>query len=175
MTVRQLAFGGESSGKKRIYHNELVENTASALAQAPDFLAPFRQAVREAARSARLPALIHIDFDDISEGGVYDWTGVKELLSVKSGGWTHGFRERTPYQLQNRAVQGVVSALPVPEYGDLYAPFSSIELSLASAAGSVSRDRAIEELKRYSGFSSDLPPEWSIMLAELEKDIPKYM
>ena len=54
-------------------------------------------------------------------------------------------------------------------------PFSAIELSLASAAGSVSRDRAIEELKRYSGFSSDLPPEWSIMLAELEKDIPKYM
>ena len=54
-------------------------------------------------------------------------------------------------------------------------PFSAIELSLASAAGSVSRDRAIEELKRYSGFSSDLPPEWSIMLAELEEDIPKYM
>lgn len=52
MTVRQLAFGGESSGKKRIYHNELVENTASALAQAPDFLAPFRQA-RERSRSFR--------------------------------------------------------------------------------------------------------------------------
>lgn len=121
MTVRQLAFGGESSGKKRIYHNELVENTASALAQAPDFLAPFRQAVREAARSARLPALIHIDFDDISEGGVYDWTGVKELLSREIG-WVDapdsGKGLHTSCKIER--MQGVVSALPVPEYGDLY-------------------------------------------------------
>ena len=176
MTVRQHAFRGESSGKKRNYHNELVENTASALAQAPDFLAPFRQAVREAARSARLPALIHIDFDDISEGGVYDWAGVKELLSREIG-WVDA----------TDSGKGLHTSCKIErckEWSQLFRfrnmetcmlPFSAIELSLASAAGSVSRDRAIEELKRYSGFSSDLPPEWSIMLAELEKDIPKYM
>ena len=79
MTVRQLAFGGGIFWEKRIYHNELVENMRFRAGPGPGLLGSF-PAGRERSRSFRsAPALIHIDFDDISEGGVYDWTGVKSF------------------------------------------------------------------------------------------------
>lgn len=168
MTVKQLAFGRSPATKLLRYRNELVEHTCAALAEAPDFLAPFREAVRRAGASARLPALVHIDFDSASERGVYDWADVKALLKREIG-WvdapdtgkglhTSCSIERCKEWSQHRRFRDMESHV---------IPFSAIELSLASAAGSISREQAIAELKQWSGFTEEPPQEMEIMNAAL--------
>ncbi len=169
MTVRQLAFGG-ASRRKALYRNELVENTAAALDQAPELMAPFREAVRRAGRDARLPALVHIDFDDASDTGVYDWNGIKALLAREIG-WvdapsgdkglhTSCKIERCKEWSQFTRFRNMETQI---------IPFSAIELSLASAAGSISREQAIQELKHHSGFTEAPPEETKIMTAALKE------
>lgn len=166
MTVRRLSSGTESN---RIYHNELVEHTATALAEAPEFLASFQRAVRRAGKTARLPALVHMDFDAMSDSGIYRWSGVKALLcreiqwidapTTEKGLHTSCKIERCKEWSQLVRLRDMETTM---------LPFSAVELSLASASGSVSRRQAIEELKRYSGFTPTPPEEWSDMLAYLQ-------
>lgn len=167
-TVRQLAFGRSPVTKLFRYKNELVENTCASLAQAPEFLAPFRAAVRRAGKTGRLPSLVHIDFD-AAAGGVYCWDGVKELLTREIG-WvdapeagkglhTSCSIERCKEWSQFMRFQAMETAM---------IPFSAIELSIASAAGSVDRDAAIRELKVHSGFTEDMPEEHKLMTDALE-------
>lgn len=170
MTVRQLAFGPGAAVKTLRYRNELVENTCVALAQAPDFLAPFRAAVRQAGRSGRLPRLVHIDFDAASPSGVYDWNGVKALLAREIG-WVDapasGKGLHTSCQIER--CKEWSQWVRFRDMETQIIPFSAIELSLASAGGSVSRDQAIEELKRHSGFTQAPPPEQDRMTAALRE------
>ena len=44
-------------------------------------------------------------------------------------------------------------------------PFSAVEMALASACGTVSREEAVRELKEHSGFTPDPPAEWADMVA----------
>jgi len=157
-TVRQLAFGRSPATKLLGYRNELVENTCASLAAAPEFLAPFRDAVREAGRTGRLPALVHIDFD-AAEGGVYRWDAVKELLKREMG-WVDAPAE-------GKGLHTSCSIERCKEWSQFdrfrrmetqMIPFSAIEMSLASAAGSVGREAAIRELEEHSGFT-EAPPE----------------
>lgn len=168
MTVRQLAFGRSPVTRLLKYRNELVENTCASLAQAPDFLAPFQSAVRAAGRSARLPRLVHIDFDAASDTGVYDWAGVKDLLKREIG-WVDapesGKGLHTSCQIERCKEWSQFSRFRDMETQVI--PFSAIELSLASAAGSVGREQAIEELKKHSGFTEEPPKETDIMTAAL--------
>lgn len=170
MTVKQLAFGRSPATRLLKYRNELVENTCAALAQAPGFLAPFRAAVRTAGRSGQLPALVHIDFNDVSSTGVYDWNGVKSLLTRELG-WVDapasGKGLHTSCQIERCKEWSQFCRFRAMETSII--PFSAIELSLASAAGSVDRGQAIEELKRYSGFTGEPPEETKIMTAAFKE------
>lgn len=133
-------------------------------------MAPFREAVRRAGRDARLPALVHIDFDDASDTGVYDWNGIKALLAREIG-WvdapsgdkglhTSCKIERCKEWSQFTRFRNMETQI---------IPFSAIELSLASAAGSISREQAIQELKHHSGFTEAPPEETKIMTAALKE------
>lgn len=168
MTVRQLAFGRSGAARLLRYRNELVENTCASLAQAPGLLAPFQQAVRAAGWSARLPRLVHIDFDAAAEEGVYDWAGVKELLKRELD-WVDapasGKGLHTSCKIERCKEWSQFTRFRDMETQVI--PFSAIEMSLASAAGSVGREQAIEELREHSGFTAELPEEWAVMLEEI--------
>ncbi len=171
MTVKQLAFGRSAVTKVLKYRNELVENTCASLAQAPDFLAPLHAAVRQAGRSGVLPRLVHIDFDAASDTGVYDWNGVKALLTEEIG-WVDapesGKGLHTSCQIERCKEWSQFTRFRDMETQVI--PFSAIELSLASAGGSVGREQAMEELKRHSGFTEAPPAEWERMLRELDQN-----
>lgn len=168
MTVRQLAFGRSAVTKLLKYKNQLVENTCASLAEAPQFLAPFRAAVKGAWRKATLPALVHIDFDDAS-GGVYDWSAVKELLSREIG-WVDAPAEGKGLHTSCK-IERCKEWSQFTRFLDMEStmiPFSAIELSLASAAGSVSREQAKNELKLHTGFTTEEPPENQLVKDFLE-------
>ena len=167
-TVRQLAFGRCPVTRLLRYKNELVENTCSALAQAPEFLKPFREAVRLAGQTGRLPALIHVDFD-AAAGGIYRWEAVKELLKREIG-WVDA--PETGKGLHTScSIERCKEWSQFMRFRDMETamiPFSAIELSVASAAGTVDRDAAIHELKFHSGFTEEVPPEHAQMIDALK-------
>lgn len=170
MTVKQLAFGQSPVTRLLKYKNELVENTCAALAEAFDFLAPFQTAVKRAGRTARLPGLIHIDFDDASERGVYDWNGVKSLLSREIG-WVDAPSSGKGLHTSCK-IERCKEWTQFTRFRDMKThviPFSAIELSLASAGGSISREQAINELKQFSGFTEAEPEEMKMMTAALKE------
>ncbi|MGM9606401.1 MAG: hypothetical protein ACI3XJ_02740 [Oscillospiraceae bacterium] len=167
-TVRQLAFGRSPATRLLRYKNELVENTCASLAQAPEFLAPFRAAVRRAGKTGRLPSLVHIDFD-AAAGGVYRWDTVKELLSREMG-WMDA-PEAGKGLHTSCSIERCKEWSQFTRFRDMETtmiPFSAIEMSLASAAGSVDRDAAIYELNVHSGFTEEKPEEHKLMTDALE-------
>lgn len=167
-TVRQLAFGRSPVTKLFRYRNELVENTCASLAQAPEFLAPFRSAVRRAGKTGRLPSLVHIDFD-AAAGGVYRWDAVKELLAREIG-WVDA-PEADKGLHTSCAIERCKEWSQFTRFREMETamiPFSAIELSIASAAGSVDRAAAIGELKVHSGFTEAMPEEHKLMTDALK-------
>ena len=168
MAVRQLAFGRSAVTGLLKYKNQLVENTCTSLGEAPEFLAPFRAAVKSAWRKAALPALVHIDFNDAA-GGVYDWSAVKALLSREIG-WVDAPAEgkglHTSCKIERCKEWSQFTRFLNME--STMIPFSAIELSLASAAGSVSREQAKNELQLHTGFTTEEPPENRLVMDFLE-------
>ena len=131
---------------------------------APDFLKPFQEAVRNSGRKGKPPALIHMDFDAISWDGVYRWGEVKELLQ-KELGWVDA-------PAQNKGLHTSCKLERCKEYTQLLRfremqanliPFSAVEMPLAVLEGCISREAAVEELKRHSGFSQEAPAEMQLM------------
>lgn len=167
-TVRQLAFGQSPVTRLVRYKNELVENTCKSLAAAPEFLAPFREAVRKAGRTGRLPGLVHVDFD-ANGGSVYRWEAVKELLGREIG-WVDAPEEDKGLHT-SCSIEQCKEWSQFQRFWDMETqmiPFSAIEMSLASAAGSVDREKAIRELKTCSGFTRDMPRSHGAMTAFLD-------
>lgn len=167
LTVRQLAFGPHPLLKLIRYKNELVEHTCAGLAQAPALMAPFREAVRRAGRTARLPALVHLDLD-AAAGGVYRWQAVKEVLQ-REVGWVDAPGE-------DKGLHTSCAIERCKEWSQLarframdsrVIPFSAIEMALASGSGALSREQAIRELEGHTGFTSDPPPETALVEAFL--------
>lgn len=165
MTVKNLAFEKSRILKWLNYQNPLIDNTRKALAEAAELMAPFRKAVKKAGRWGFLPALVHVDFDGISNSGSYEWAPVKQLLT-KEIGWVDAEQtdkglhtsckiERCKEYSQFAAFTNMSSAI---------IPFSAIELSIAVSNGSVSREAAINELIKHSGFQPIPPVEQECMM-----------
>lgn len=167
MVVRNLAFPQNRILTWFGYRNALVDSTRTAL-QAGAFTAPFREAVKCAGRTGRMPALVHIDFDAISPGGVYHWDKVKQLLQDELG-WvdapTTGKGLHTSCQIERCKEYTQWTAFQ--DMRSPMIPFSAIELSLAVSAGSVSRKQALYELQHHTGFQNTPPQEMDIMLKVL--------
>lgn len=164
MTVKNLAFPQSRLLSLVGYRNPLVDHTRAALAEAA-FVHPFRDAVKQAGRTGRLPALVHIDLNDISQKGLYDWNDTKALLKQEIG-WVDAADtqkglhtsckiERCKEYTQWQAFREMRSPI---------LPFSAIELSLAVSAGNVSREQALYELHHHTGFTVDAPAEMAVML-----------
>ena len=165
MTVKNLAFGMSPLIKYTKYRNPIVENTITALKEAPNFMMPFQEAVKKSARSAAMPALIHMDFNEISKENVYNWQEVKQTLA-KEIGWVDSPEENKGLHTSCKIERckefsqfQLFQAMKSPVI-----PFSAMELPLAVIGGNISREKAIEELKLHSGFAEVPPPESEIMI-----------
>lgn len=171
MMMRQYLM--PPGGKKRgLLHNEMMDNIAAALAQAPALLAPFRETVERAGRKGGLPNLVHLDLDKAA-GGLYRWDQVKEILTREIG-WVDA-------PVEGKGLHTSCSIERCKEYSQMsqfremksrVIPFSAVEMALASASGTVGRAEAVRELKEHSGFTPGPPAEWAEMLAYFqEKDV----
>lgn len=173
LLVKQLAFGRGPLARLFHWRNELVDHTCQALAQAPELMAPFRDAVRQAGRDARLPALVHLDLD-AAAGGVYQWQAVKERL-IAALGWVDapdtGKGLHTSCQLERCKEWSQFTRFQAMESRTL--PFSAVELSLASSGGALTRKQAIYELEHHTGFTAEPPEELAQITAFLSGGTPE--
>lgn len=163
MMMRQYLMP-PGAGKRGLLHNEMMANIAAALAQAPALLAPFRETVERAKRKGGLPNLVHLDLDAVA-GGVYRWNEIKEILAREIG-WVDA-------PVEGKGLHTSCSIERCKEYAQMVSfrdmesrviPFSAVEMALASASGTVSREEAVRELKEHSGFTPEPPPEWVDMV-----------
>ena len=165
LLVKQLAFGRGPVARIFGWRNELVDHTCQGLAQAPKWMAPFRDAVRQAGRDARLPALVHLDLD-AAAGGVYQWQAVKEKLASHLG-WVDapdtGKGLHTSCMLERCKAWSQWTRFRAMESQTI--PFSAVELSLAVSGGALTREQALYELE-HSGFTAE-PPEEEALIADL--------
>ena len=126
-----------------------------------------KAAVRQAGRSGKLPALVHVDLDDAA-GGLYDWAGVKTLLA-KEIGWVDAPAKDKGLET-SCAIETCKEWSQFSRFRDMETailPFSAVELALASGSGSVDRETALSELKQHSGFTREPPAQWEVMLEVL--------
>lgn len=164
-TVRGLAFGRPEILKRLDYENVLVDNTATALNEAPELMEPFRVQIRQAGKNGSLPALVHLDLNCLA-GGIYRWNHVKEVLKNEIG-WEEPLESakglHTSCQIECCKEYSQFSRFRRME-SDMI-PFSALELPLAVCGGSIGREAAIRELCAHTGFLNEEPPEGEIMRA----------
>lgn len=168
MTVRQLAYGRHPLLRLSGYQNELIDNVCRAVAEAPELLAPLKEAIRESERCGTVPALVHFGFGGSGNVENYRWDRIKELLREELG-WvdipqsgkglhTSCEIERCKEYAQFIRFRNMESRIP---------PFSAVELAVAVGRGSVSREEAVRELAA-SGMALAEPHETEIMKAAFQ-------
>lgn len=164
LTVKNLAYGKSKILKFFRYKNSVFDNLITSLSAAKEMLIPLQYAIQRSKRNTNIPALVHIDFNNLNDKGIYDWQNVKRLLKRELG-WIDNEKEE-------KGLHSSCKLERCKEYSQLHSfrdmesriiPFSSIELSLAVLQGSVTRSQAIEELKKHSGFCENIPKEDEII------------
>lgn len=167
MTMKHLAYGPNVFVKLSKYRNELTENVVKAIHEVPEFLPPFRKAIRRSSWTGNIPAFIHFDFDKIS-GGTYDWNKVRDILKEECG-WV------APEEA-NKALHTSCKIERCKDYTQFHRfyymksemiPFSALEISLASRKCYKSKDEAIREIKASLGFTLDDIDEMKTMCGVL--------
>ncbi|PKM63335.1 MAG: hypothetical protein CVU97_00750 [Firmicutes bacterium HGW-Firmicutes-21] len=164
ITVKNLAFRKNSILKKLGYKNEVMDNLVASLAEAGEMLIPLQYAVQKSKKGGDIPALVHIDFDELSETGSYDWRSIKRLLTSELG-WVDSAQEdkglHTSCGIERCKEYSQLTRFREMKSGII--PFSALELSLAVLQGSLTREQAIDEMKKHCGFSEFPKKENRIM------------
>lgn len=168
-TMKQLAFGEGPIQRIAGYHNELVSNIVTAIAEVPSLTAPLKRSIRQSSRTGNIPAFVHLDFDTIS-GGVYHWKQIKDIL-VNECGW-HAPDDQGKALHTSCTIERCKEHSQFVRYYNCKSrmiPFSALEISLASRGKQLSREEAIYEMENILGFSLERIPECSIMTDFLEE------
>jgi len=127
-------------------------------------LRPLQFAVQSSKKGKNIPALVHVDFDALNDKGSYNWKNVKTLLK-KEIDWVD--TDNT-----NKCLHTSCRIERCKEFSQLHnfrvmksriIPFSSLELSIAVLQGNVTREQAIDEIMKSSGFCENKPVENKIM------------
>lgn len=169
-TMKQLAYGDSVFKKAAGYENALVSNVVSAIREIDRIVVPLKKAIRRSNWSGNIPRFVQVDFDEIS-GGKYDWKKIKNKL-VSECGWV----------APNECCKGLHTSCKIEkckEYSQFIRfrnmqsamiPFSSLEISLASRDGNVTKEQAIEEMDTALGFSLEEIPECELMKEYLKSE-----
>lgn len=162
-TMKQLAYGDSKLKNMAGYSNQLVYNICEAIKEVPNILNPLKRAIRTSSWTGNIPAFVQVDFDEIC-GGVYEWRKIKDTI-IRECGWV----------APEEADKGLHTSCKIEkckEYSQFIRfyhmrstmiPFSALEIAIASRNNNLTREEALEELKKSLGFSLDEIPECAIM------------
>jgi hypothetical protein len=170
MTMKQLAYGDNIFKKLAGYENTLVSNVTKSLHEVLSLLKPLKKAIRKSSRTGHIPAFVHIDFNDISNG-LYDWQKVKSLIEEKVG-WV-GPKETAKGLHTSCSIEKCKEYSQFINFYEMRTqmiPFSAIEISLASQKNHLNREMAIKEMKENMGFSLE-----EVRACEIMKDYLKLI
>jgi hypothetical protein len=171
LLLETLAFGQPKYITTKTVRNPMIRNIHEALKEADVLITSFRKEVEQASLDGNIPALIHIDFNDVikscmnnvlSDG--YVWKDIKALLTDKAG-WIDS--ENTDSGLHTSCK--IERCKDFSQYQSFKAmesdiiPFSALELSVAVNLDSLTREDAIKEIRYHSGFTDVAPCETGIM------------
>ncbi len=163
LLLETLAFGKPDYIKTNTIRNPLIRNIHESLKQAEIFMGKFQQTVKQSSIDGNIPALIHIDFNEILPDG-YVWKDIKTLLKEKAG-WNDSSKENISLHTSCQ-IEKCKEFSQYQSFKDMNSdiiPFSALELSIAVNLGSLTREDAIREIKFNSGFSDTAPAETEIM------------
>lgn len=163
MTMKELAYGDNLVKRLSGYESELVSNIVAAIQAVPEFLPPFKRAIRRSDRTGRVPAFVHLDLDQIA-GGTYDWNKVKDIL-VEECGWTPP-REDKKALHTSCAIERCkdhTQFLRFYHCRSKMLPFSALEMALASGRTGRTREEILYEMEHLLGFSLEEPKECALM------------
>ena len=162
--LKQLIYGSTLIAKFGKYKNPLTENVISSLDAIENLKNSLKPMFRYADRGARLPSLVHFDLNQAFDDGVYDWTKTIQIIKRETG-WI-------PPDVGNKALHTSCCVEIAKDYSQFIhfykmdtpvIPFSALEISIASAVGTISREKALEELKNHLGFTLTRPDEHLLM------------
>ena len=168
MTMKQLAYGDNKIKDMAGYSNQLVHNVCEAIKEVPTIVKPLKRAIRSSSWSGNIPAFVQVDLDEIC-GGVYEWRKIKDTI-MKECGWV-------PPEEIDKGLHTSCKIEKCKEHSQFVRfyhmrstmiPFSALEISIASRNNNLSREEALEELKKSLGFSLDEIPECAIMRGYLK-------
>ena len=151
-TMRQLAHGDSYIKKIAGYNNSLVTHVIESIREAQHLLLPLKKAIKYSSRTGRIPAFVHIDFNDVHNGN-YEWTSVKEILKDEIG-WESPISESKGLHTSCN----IETCKENSQFLNFYhkktriIPFSAVEISLASRNKNITKEQGIEELKTHMGF-----------------------
>jgi len=170
--MKQLAYGDVWIKKVFGYQNDFLTNITKSIHEVPAIVKPLKKAIRNSSITGNIPALVHIDFNEISKDGIYNWTKIKDLL-IREIGWVGPNDENkglhTSCQIEK--CKEYTQFIRFYEMKSTMIPFSAIELSLASRDHNLTKSQAILEIKNSLGFSLTPPYECEIMQQYLKKDL----
>jgi len=162
-TMKQLAYGDSKIKNMSGYSNQLVYNVCEAIKEVPNILNPLRRAIRSSSWTGNIPAFVQVDFDEICDG-VYQWRKIKDTI-IRECGWVAP--EETDKGLHTSCK--IEKCKEYSQFVRFYymrstmIPFSALEIAIASRKNNLSREEALQELKKSLGFSLDKIPECALM------------
>ena len=162
-TMKQLAYGDSKIKNMAGYSNQLVYNVCEAIKEVPNILNPLRRAIRSSSWTGNIPAFVQVDFDEICDG-VYQWRKIKDTI-IRECGWVAP--EETDKGLHTSCK--IEKCKEYSQFVRFYymrstmIPFSALEIAIASRKNNLSREEALQELKKSLGFSLDKIPECALM------------
>ena len=168
LTMNQLAYGDSKIKDLSGYSNKLVSNVCESIKEVPNIVKPLKRAIRSSSWSGNIPAFVQVDFDEIC-GGVYEWRKIKDTI-IKECGWV-------PPEETDKGLHTSCKIEKCKEHSQFVRfyhmrstmiPFSALEISIASRSNNLTREEALEELKKSLGFSLDEIPECAIMRGYLK-------
>lgn len=142
------------------FHNGIIYHS---------ILNPLKRAIRSSSWSGNIPAFVQVDFDEIC-GGVYEWRKIKDTI-IRECRWVAP--EETDKGLHTSCK--IEKCKEHSQFARFYhmrstmIPFSALEIAIASRNNNLSHEEALEELKKFLGFSLDEIPECAIMRRYFKK------
>jgi hypothetical protein len=160
--IKQLAYGDGFIKKISGNKNQLVSNVCLSMDCIPNLKKTLRRAIRKSDRNASMPAFCHIDLNDISENGIYNYNSVKEFLIAECG----FVMPKSEHKILHTSCS-VEAAKDYSQFIRFYdmesqiMPYSAIELIIAFSKNNITRDAAMDEIKH--SFVLEQPDEHKVM------------
>ncbi|HHX78298.1 MAG TPA: hypothetical protein GX695_00905 [Acholeplasmataceae bacterium] len=167
-TMKQLAYSDNIFKKISGYSSDLISNVVTSIKEIKHITIPLKRSIRRSSWSGNIPAFIHIDFNDISDGN-FNWKNAKKTIEDECGWVGPSDSEKSLHTSCN-----IEKCKEYSQFTRFYnmestmIPFSALEIALASSNKHISIEDAVKEMKESLGFSLKEIPECKIMKSYLK-------